>query len=318
MCCPYHKNAQAKNSLAGSGGSDNGPSSADNANAGAASSSGEPPAKRAKKDPELGDKSEKVIALESENEEEGLALAEFCAWEGEYGDLLSKHLAHDCLMHSIPCPKECGVILKRSELIAHEKTCKKNFEQCAICGAYVRPGDMMEHREQSAAAHVGILELRLKDAQEKVASSPHQLQFLWKVTRADLQNYKNRGDILTSSQFPIGVGLWTEEVWIKLYPCGSKKAAHDHSKVWICLGLGQNSVLFCDYTFRINAITPQLAFLPVDYKFSLRDKVLAGHMNVGANGANWMHRTDLEIEDLKKAESILILVEVDNVGRMIK
>lgn len=285
VCCPYHKNAHAENS----GG-------------GAPSSSAAPPAKRARKDPrKLTD--------------------EFCAWEGEYGDLLSTHLARDCLMHSIPCPKACGVILKRSALSAHEKACTKNFEQCTICGAYVRPGEMMKHRKQTAEAHVGILELRLKDAQAAVVNQP--MEFFWKVNLAECmreQNCKGRGDVILSERLPIGAALGPEEhMVIKLFPCGytSNPDLNLEEKrelnLWAALAVGQSATLVCDYTLRITATAPKLVFSDVEFKKSLRDKLLMGRNHFG-----WNVDTGLKIDDLKKAAEIVVSVEIDKIGRIIQ
>ena len=85
-----------------------------------------------------------------------------CEWQGSYGDLLSKHVA-ECPHAPVPCPHVCGVTLRRGDLTAHERVCKKLREICDTCGEAVALGSMDAHRKESAERHVVLLERKVKD-----------------------------------------------------------------------------------------------------------------------------------------------------------
>lgn len=124
----------------------------------AASSSQAPPRKKRRKNA--------GAEVEAPQPSEDDATAQYCEWEGEYGDLLSKHLPHDCALHSALCVRGCGKFVKKGRRDHHAKKCKKNFDICDICGMLVRPWKMESHRAAAAVPHVGILEKRLADAKE--------------------------------------------------------------------------------------------------------------------------------------------------------
>ena len=88
-----------------------------------------------------------------------------CGWEGNYTDLLAKHLL-ECPFHEVPCPHGCGVTLRRMDLDDHYLACAKNFEMCPICNARVKNGEMSAHRVKKAELHVQILEAKIAEQEE--------------------------------------------------------------------------------------------------------------------------------------------------------
>lgn len=110
---------------------------------------------------------------------------EVCTWEGSYGDLLSKHIS-ECLLHDIPCPRNCGLRVLRRDLEAHYDYCEKCLEKCIICGEMVKPWQMLEHRRSAAELHVQLLEERLDEERDRADRSVAQRATLEDV----LQNIK--------------------------------------------------------------------------------------------------------------------------------
>lgn len=68
----------------------------------------------------------------------------FCAWEGDYADLIGTHLPA-CPFHPMECPRGCGDVFRRSDLEEHLSICSANLERCRICGEKMRAGDLEEH-----------------------------------------------------------------------------------------------------------------------------------------------------------------------------
>lgn len=93
-----------------------------------------------------------------------------CAWIGSYGDFLSKHLG-ECPLHLVPCPRECGEVVPRKDLLRHKETCAKSFNKCEICGELVKPGEMQEHRRSAAELHVQLLETKLEEERCRTSRS---------------------------------------------------------------------------------------------------------------------------------------------------
>ena len=104
-----------------------------------------------------------------------------CDWEGEYGELLSVHLGR-CQHQAVECPRGCGESLLRGELDAHGAECTENKELCRICGEYVKPGTMEDHRKEKSEEHLRLLELKFfgngaegENAQGSLAVAPLDL-----------------------------------------------------------------------------------------------------------------------------------------------
>ena len=91
-----------------------------------------------------------------------------CDWAGNYGDLLTKHIA-ECAYAEIDCPHGCGERFLRGQLSTHEEGCEKGYEECGICGVMVKIGGMAGHRAEAAEMHVKILEGERADLRAQVA-----------------------------------------------------------------------------------------------------------------------------------------------------
>ena len=87
----------------------------------------------------------RVDSDDLEMEEDGDEGPKECAWTGQYGDLIGKHLS-DCGLHPVECPRGCGAVVRRRGLEKHAVVCKTNFEACGVCGELVKPEDMQAHR----------------------------------------------------------------------------------------------------------------------------------------------------------------------------
>lgn len=120
----------------------------------ASASASEPPAKRQKHEA---------------SSAEATSLARGCDWVGSYGDLMAKHMLV-CSYFCIQCPHGCGETLQRCNMMSHEATCPKKFEQCSICMQLIRPGCMAEHRAEAAELHVQLLEQKLVERQADAVS----------------------------------------------------------------------------------------------------------------------------------------------------
>jgi len=89
-----------------------------------------------------------------------------CSWEGNFGDLLSKHLG-ECSFQPVPCPRGCGKIVRRKDLALHEDECEKFTEKCSICCEAVKPGAMAAHMRDAAELHVHLLTEKLEEEKRR-------------------------------------------------------------------------------------------------------------------------------------------------------
>ncbi|CAD7949608.1 unnamed protein product [Amoebophrya sp. A120] len=122
----------------------------------------------------------------------------YCSWVGSYGDLLAKHLG-ECRFHPVPCPRACGEVMKRRDLVAHEKRCPKLFTQCTVCGEWVKPGGMQEHDRQNAERHVDILLKEREERNERMQLQNTFLALAGPEVQAPLQRILNRSEQAASS-----------------------------------------------------------------------------------------------------------------------
>mmetsp|Transcript_152664 Transcript_152664/g.489623 ORF Transcript_152664/g.489623 Transcript_152664/m.489623 type:complete len:350 (+) Transcript_152664:133-1182(+) len=138
-----------------------------------------------------------------------------CDWKGSYTDLLASHL-DKCPYHVVPCPKGCGVEMRRCDIEGHAPDCSKNFEQCPICKESVKNGAMPQHRESKAQLHVQLLEARLAEkegdtVEQAVREIRKRLDDLETTRRQELCDAGSRGfkwEIASGHmQLPMGQAL---------------------------------------------------------------------------------------------------------------
>mmetsp|Transcript_79549 Transcript_79549/g.208911 ORF Transcript_79549/g.208911 Transcript_79549/m.208911 type:complete len:386 (-) Transcript_79549:20-1177(-) len=138
-----------------------------------------------------------------------------CDWEGDYGELLAKHIG-ECRFHLVDCPKGCGEKLMRKDLGAHADSCAKSFVKCEICGDPLRPGEMGQHRKEKAELHVQILEKKMEEKESdarlermeatlaRLEKAGAQREVIWEVKPADaLRKAKEVGSFVESKTFQL-------------------------------------------------------------------------------------------------------------------
>ena len=116
---------------------------------------------------------EEPSATRQKHEQSPSIDAPSCNWAGSFGNLLAKHLAA-CACHPMPCPSGCDATIRRGELVEHEATCPKQFDQCSICGDLVRAGAMAHHRTDKSELHVQLLEQQLAAKEAELALAGRQ------------------------------------------------------------------------------------------------------------------------------------------------
>lgn len=123
------------------------------------------------------------------------ARATACEWTGSYGDLLAKHLFHDCKFEKISCPFGCGVRIRRRDTEKHKKSCRELLVACEICGDLVLPEARAQHEDEHAARHARILQLKLKEKEAEAESSTRMINERMEKMEKELQHmamsYKN-------------------------------------------------------------------------------------------------------------------------------
>ena len=173
---------------------------------------------------------------------------EHCHWEGDYGELLSKHLG-ECRLHAVECPRGCGAKVVRKDLVAHA-ACAKNFNNCEICGDPVQPENAEQPRREKAELHAQILEKRLaeevaqrralekrleeRETDARLARIEEALRGLpwkveWRFKAADvLAEARANGDRVQSDACSLqGAG----NIWLSLYPRGRNRLEDMANKV---------------------------------------------------------------------------------------
>lgn len=201
--------------------------------------------------------------------------AEKCEWEGTYSDLLAKHML-ECEQHVVSCPRGCGETMRRKNLAAHALLCVNTFEKCPICGALVKPDQMVAHHNDAAVVHVQILETKLqeKDAMAEQAlvladirsrltqleagleemkklQQSAQSKFCWQIPNiAMLKLMYPKSKALTSPPFLLqGIRFYFE-----FYPCGTHNSPEDKCALFLRSDAAEGHEL--EITVSINGKNP--------------------------------------------------------------
>ena len=246
-----------------------------------------------------------------------------CDWTGNYGDLLTKHIA-ECAYAEIDCPHGCGERFLRGQLSTHEEGCEKGYEECGICGVMVKIGGMAGHRAEAAEMHVKILEADRADLRAQVAerdalqtkvdgvrAEVDEIKTMnadlfkligvnglgprvsWKVKTSEMfEKCKKKGDIFKSPEFPVGMS----EFSISFVALGEKSASQD-TKAGLFLEQTRKELYFPGGAQVVVSAAAD-EFAPVSRHFSWK--------NIFDSPRPYGYSGFINISDLRKAPEIVI------------
>ena len=240
-----------------------------------------------------------------------------CDWTGNYGDLLTKHIA-ECVYAEIDCPHGCGERFLRGQLSTHEEGCEKGYEECAICGVMVKIGGMAGHQAEAAEAHVKILSGEILDLRALVAERDAVLakvdgvkadvdligkliavnglgpRVSWKVKTDEVfEKCKEKGDSFVSPEFDVGAckfSIWFEPLGGINSPDGMAGLYIKQTIKWMCFP-GEVEIVVSAVGNEFAAISRPLFWKDI--------------FDAAPSAAHGMHSL-MEIIELRKAPEIVI------------
>ena len=258
-----------------------------------------------------------------------------CDWTGNFGDLLTKHVA-ECSYVQIDCPHGCGGRFLRGQLSTHEEGCEKGYEECGICGVMVKIGGMAGHRAEAAETHVKILEgeradLRAqaserdavqtevngvkadvsaianelktmnRDVAELIVVNGLGPRVIWKVKTGDMfEQCKAKGDLFCSPGFHVGACKFS----ISFFPLGV--ASSQDGKAGLGIAQLQKQMFFPGYVEVVtSAIGNEFAAISVFFPWerifdSPSSSLCYGEVNL------------FDIADLRKTSEIIVSLRHSN------